>query len=383
MTHTEWRGKEEENPIRKAVKKLFKTRNPYDREKNDPLFLRSIKETTKDLMQENEAYHTLCKAACFTPDSLLNEQELPKIPVLPTLFLKRNDISTKRKALVEVTSSGTSGTVSRVNYTFGELKLLGSTAFRLGKKHGIISLKPTRYLILGYQPARKNQAVISKTAFLSTFYAPGISRTYALSYKNGTYHLDLNVIIKKLLKFSKRKLPVRLIGFPSYTYFLLEQMKKEGKLCQLPKGSKLLLGGGWKQFSDKEVSKESLYELVKEVLGVEEKDIHEFFGAAEHPILYCSCKNHHFHIPAYGKVFIRDVATMEVLPKGEVGLMNFLTPIKSSLPLVSVMTDDLGVLREGSTCGCGIQTDYFELLGRVGVEGVKTCSAGAGEYLKG
>ena len=72
--------------------------------------------------------------------------------------------------------------------------------------------------------------------------------------------------------------------------------------------------------------------------------------------------------------------TLKVLPKGRAGLVNLMTPIGSDLPLMSVMTDDIGVLYEGKDCGCGIEGAYLKLLGRTGVKDVKTCAAGAAEY---
>ncbi len=50
----------------------------------------------------------------------------------------------------------------------------------------------------------------------------------------------------------------------------------------------------WKQFYAQKVAKEEFYALVKEVLGVDEEHIFEFFGSAEHPILYTDCRCHHF-----------------------------------------------------------------------------------------
>lgn len=235
---------------------------------------------------------------------------------------------------------------------------------------------------MGYEPNKNNRRIISKTAYLSSWYAPGLSRAYALTYKDGEYRLDLDRIIEGLVKSGTGVWPVRIIGFPSYTYFLLEEMKQRDIICRLPKGSRLLLGGGWKQFAGDEIPKGSLYKLVEDVLGVEDSHIHEFFSAAEHPVLYCSCKRHNFHVPVYGKVIIRDVNTLEPLPKGQIGLVNLLTPLGSNLPLMSIMTDDLGILHDGTECGCGIPTDYLEILGRVGVRDIKTCAVGADDYLK-
>ena len=150
---------------------------------------------------------------------------------------------------------------------------------------------------------------------------------------------------------------------------------------KLHKDSKVLLGGGWKQFYTEKVDKDTLYALIEEVLGIKTENCREFFAAAEHPIVYCDCKNHHFHVPIYSRVIIRDVNTLQPVKNGEIGLINLLTPMIDSMPLISVMTDDLGVLHDGAECGCGIKAPYFEILGRVGVQDIKTCAAGAAQLL--
>ena len=93
----------------------------------------------------------------------------------------------------------------------------------------------------------------------------------------------------------------------------MKMMDERDIHVKLPENSKILLGGGWKQFYTEQVDKDIFYELAKRVLGVDDSNIIEFFGAVEHPILYCDCKNHHFHVPVYSRVFIRDADTLEVL----------------------------------------------------------------------
>ena len=117
------------------------------------------------------------------------------------------------------------------------------------------------------------------------------------------------------------------------------------------------------------------------MLGVGEEHIHELFGAVEHPIFYNTCKHHHFHVPIYARVLIRDVRTLEPLPMGQAGLVNLITPLNRATPVTSVVTDDLGVLRPGEDCGCGIKSPYLTILGRVGMPEIQTCAAGAAELL--
>ena len=82
-------------------------------------------------------------------------------------------------------------------------------------------------------------------------------------------------------------------------------------------------------------------------------------------------------------MIIRDVDTLRPLGFGRPGLVNLITPIADSMPLVSVMTDDLGILYPGESCGCGNQAPYFEILGRAGLSEIRTCAAGAEKILEG
>ena len=81
-------------------------------------------------------------------------------------------------------------------------------------------------------------------------------------------------------------------------------------------------------------------------------------------------------------MIIRDPETLSPLPMGEIGLVNLLTPMVMSQPLLSIMTDDLGTLHPGESCGCGIQSPWLEIIGRVGVRDIVTCAAGAESFLR-
>ena len=94
-----------------------------------------------------------------------------------------------------------------------------------------------------------------------------------LRYGNGGYAVDMDGVIGAIRRHSGSRFPMRLMGFPSYTYFLLREMETRGIQVKLKEGSKILLGGGWKQFITERVDKSVLYELAHRVLGIEETDI--------------------------------------------------------------------------------------------------------------
>lgn len=365
--------------------RLFSVKQPYLLEETNGLFLSAMRENCAYQYNHCGPYRKILDGLGFAPEQLRVYEDLARLPFLPTLFFKSHELLTmpRGRTPIEATSSGTSGKMSRIAFDTYGLYCGLKMVLRLGRLHGLFSAVPANYVLLGYKHHKGNQTAITKTAFGATLFTPAIHREYALKFKDGGYKADLDGVICALLKYSRSSFPVRLVGFPSYTYFLLKSMDEQGISLKLKMGSRILLGGGWKQFYQEQVEKHILYRLAEKVLGIEEDKIHEFFGAVEHPILYCDCKNHHFHIPAYSRVIIRDANTLEPVKNGETGLVSLLTPMVYGAPVLSVMTDDLGVLHDAAECGCGIGSPYLEIIGRVGLSDIKTCAAGAAELLRG
>ncbi len=359
--------------------KLFRVRDPYDLAGTEELFCRAMAENCAFSYAHCPEYRAILDDAGFSPDSLTGSGDLARLPFLPTLLFKRRRLYSlpPGKMALRATSSGTSGSMSDIGFAPGDLFSALKMVLRIAPRRGLLSPVPCHYVVFGYQPHRSNRTAVSKTAFGATLFTPALSRTYALRFSNGAYTADLENVLNAVVKHSHSRFPTRFMGFPSYTYFLMKTMEERGIRVKLPKGSRILLGGGWKQFYTEEVDKPQFYALAERVLGVTDTDIVEFYGAVEHPILYCDCKNHHFHVPIYSRVLIRDPKTLEPVPNGVPGLVNLLSPLVQATPILSVMTDDLGVLHDGGECGCGLDSPYLEILGRVGLRDIRTCAAGA------
>lgn len=368
------------------MKHLFWHSKPYELEKSEPLFLQRMKENMAFHYDNCKEYREIVEEKGFDRERIYKIENIAEIPFIPTVYFKHHQMDSVpfHKLMTKATSSGTSGNKSVIGYDYATMWRGLGMVLSVGKKHKLWSLRPCHYIVLGYQhigflwgSPKIEEKAVAKTAYGFTYFAPAVSRTYALKYKNGDYVLNLDEIKQKLIKYSKGKTPVRIMGFPFHAFWLLSQMKEEGIRCPLPKGSMMAFGGGWKQYYTEKADKETMYALVKEVLDIPEEMCREFFGAAEHPILYVDCPKHHFHVPNYARVLIRDIDTYEPVLNGTPGLVNLLTPMVSSAPIHSVMTDDLGVLHDASECGCGIDSPYLEIIGRVGMEDITTCAAGA------
>lgn len=186
-----------------------------------------------------------------------------------------------------------------------------------------------------------------------------------------------------LVRHGNSRFPVRLVGFPAYTYFLLRQMEARHLQVPLRPGSKILLGGGWKQFYTQQVDKPVLYDLVKRVLGLDNRDIIEVFSAVEHPHplrRLCGAPFPYPHLQP-GHHPGREHAGAAAPRPG--GLVELITPLMTATPILAVMTDDLGVVHPGGSCSCGNPSPWLEIIGRVGLKDIKTCAAGAAELLSG
>jgi len=365
--------------------RLFWRGDPYDLPGSDAAFLRACRDNCAYHMARCPGYRAICEHSGFSPDRLKTVEDLADIPVLPTLFFKRRTLFSmpERRMAMKVTSSGTSGRFSRVGFDWGCILAEVPMVLRLGFRHGLVSPVPAHCVVLGYQPHRSNHTGVTRTMFGLTFFSPPLSRTYALTMaEDGGYVPDLDRVAQALDRLARSRFPTRIVGFPSYLWFGLKRMEELGLSVRLPKNSRIILAGGWKQHYAQQVDKATLYALTERVLGIGEDHINELFGAVEHPIFYNACKNHHFHVPIYGRVIIRDPGTLEPLPMGEVGLINLISPLMTATPTLSVMTDDLGYLTPGEECGCGIQSPYLTILGRVGMEEIQTCAAGASELLE-
>lgn len=368
-----------------AKRKLFFQRDPYKIEEKDELFLELVKENIAFHREHCASYRAVLENCKFEIQALRTEADLYRIPVISTLYFKRNRLFSlaEDKLCIKATSSGTQGLQSMVGFDRKSLIYGIGMMYRFFSYHKVISLWPTNYIVLGYEPSMETQMGAVKTAYGTTKFAPAIHREYAIKSTKTGYCINMEGIQKALEKYSKQPWPVRFVGFPSYLYFLVKTLRERNISLRFNRHSKILLGGGWKQFAKEEIDREEFFALIQDTLNIKRENCLEFFSAVEHPLPYCKCAQGHFHVPAYSRAIIRDVHTLAPLPYGQLGLLSFVSPLVTSMPLVSVVTDDLAVLHDGKTCGCSIETPYFTLEGRAGVKQIKTCTTDAAELLGG
>ncbi len=370
----------------KSTQELCFFEHPYTQPKNYvELFAGAMSEVIKWHEEKSQFYAQLLKNLKFNVEKWSGDLE--EIPVVPADFFKLHEIKSVREQdiVLHVTSSGTTGQKSQIffdEWSLGSAQLMVDFIF---EEYHWTQTTPANYLLYSYEPQRDLKLGTSYTDNFLTKYAPVKNLVYALKSNGKSGHdFDLYGSIRVLQDFAEQGLPVRIFGFPSFFYFTLQRMVD---LCHKPlklhPDSLVFLGGGWKGYADQEIDKRKFYELVESQLGIPNERLRDGFGSVEHSVPYVECKNHNFHVPIYSKVIIRDFTSLNALGYGKRGFLQFISPYITSVPAHSIMMGDLAVLYPAKDCGCGVQSDWFTILGRAGISKNKSCAIAASELLRG
>jgi phenylacetate-coenzyme A ligase PaaK-like adenylate-forming protein len=373
------------HPDLDALQQLWAVNQPFDHAGTEHLFVNAVRQCTQYHYDRNSFYKIWLDQNCFTPKSIQTIKDIEKIPFIHANFYKTHVVKTAKDEdiVLHLTSSGTTGQKSQMFYDDWTIFSSDKSADVQFEYYGWITDEPTNFLLYSYEPAINANVGTLRTRQMMRRYAKENELMYALKYTGKGHEFDLFGCIQSLLKFEKEGLPVRLLGFPAFLYFTLERMKDMGyPPLQLNPKSLVMMGGGWKGFVDKQLTPPEFRAYIKERLGLPETCCHESYGAVEHGVAYIDCPNHHFHVPVYSRALIRDVRTLEVLPLGNAGFMNVISPMNTTVPVVSLLLGDMVVMHDGKKCGCGVETPYFEIMGRAGTSKNKSCAIAAAELLK-
>lgn len=351
------------------------------------LFVEGMKEITRFHQQNNAFYARLLEKKQFDIDSLMTVDDCANIPFLYADFFKTHVVKSIPDEMVaeHFTSSGTTGQMSQMFFDARSLGLgIQMVDFEMEYLGFVAPEQLCNYILYSYEIPKDSTLGTANTDKRLLKYTKVNEVEYALKQNGrGGYEFDVFGIIRAFQRFAAQGLPVRILGFPSFFYFTLEQMRDlKMPPVKLHPDSCTIFGGGWKGYAGKQISKLALYQLGEEILGIPNHRFCDGFGSVEHSIPYLECKHHHFHVPTWSRVFIRDMKTLEVLPMGEPGFLQFVSPYISSAPAHSIVMGDKAVLYPAEQCGCGLETPYFEILGRAGTSKNKSCAIAASEFLK-
>lgn len=357
--------------------------DPYiPHSETDILFKEGMKENIKWHRERCDYYEALCREKEFDEDNFF---DLKDVPYLLANFFKRHEIksATEDEIGLHLTSSGTTGQKSQMFFDDWTITSAQKMVGNIFDHYNWRSDEPANYLLYTYEPEEGSKLGTAYTDNFLCEFAPVNSVHYALRYTKSGHKFDVFGCIEALKRFEKEGLPVRIFGFPAFMNFTVDQMIELGmEPLKLNSDSMTFFGGGWKGHQDKAIDKREFYQKLEKTLGIPDKNLRDGFGSVEHCVPYVECENHEFHLPTYSRVLIRDVKTLEPLPEGEVGYLNFISPYITSVPANSVLMGDLASLHSAESCSCSLKTPYFRIVGRAGLSKNKSCAIAASEILK-
>ncbi len=369
----------------RSISELCLKENPYQNfHETDELFLAAMKENISWHYKRNEFYKKLIDSEQFESETLKSVEDLERVPHILSNFFKYHEVKsiTDENVYLHLTSSGTTGQKSQIFFDEWTIKSAQKMVDSIFHSYNWNNEERTNYLLFTYEPEEGSKLGTAYTDNFLCKYAPVNEVHYGIRYlgKEEGHKFDVFGCIEALKKFERDGIPVRVFGFPSFFFFTLSKMKELGmEPLKLSKNSLVFLGGGWKGHQDKAISKSEFYSLCEEMLGIPNERLRDGFGSVEHCIPYIECEKHNFHIPVWSRVLIRDVESLKVLPDGEIGYLNLISPYITSAPANSILMGDLAIKR--SDCGCSLNTPWFEILGRAGISKNKSCAVAASELI--
>jgi len=208
---------------------------------------------------------------------------------------------------------------------------------------------------------------------------PGSSFTGNMS-ADGSWTVDFVATIQRLKDAADTGKPLTLLGTAFSFVHLLDHLVENHLQFQLPKDSRVMETGGYKNRS-RTMPKAELHALITKQLGITPDNIICEYGMSELGSQAYSVRNdecamtkrnsaggslsikHHFHFPPWARVQIISPETGREVAEGETGLIRVFD-LANVFSVAAIQTEDLGIRRG----------DGFELIGRGQLAEPRGCS---------
>lgn len=325
--------------------------------------------------ENNSMYRNFCQKKGFDPASFNGSiAEIPAVAVsvFKELGFELNSVS-KDDIKLTLQSSATSGVPSTVVLDKITSKRQAKAMVKVMQE--FIGKDRRPFLIADIKPRPENIKLLgARFAAIGGYLNFANSSEYILGVNdNGAFSFD-EEHLKEYIKTLSVDVPIVLFGFTYILYSsILKYCKENNVKIPLPKGSKIIHIGGWKKLESEKISKEEFNEIAASIFSIQKKHVIDVYGFTEqmglnYPDCECGCK----HAPLYSDVIVRDPATGIPVADGEIGALEFLSPIPHSYPGNVILTDDLGIIETGK-CKAGRNGKRFRVIGRLKKSEIRGC----------
>ena len=336
----------------------------YNTETRRRKLIEALREVATHHYANCAPYRKFCKKRQFDPEALESLEELPYLPTSIFKDVMLLSVPMDRIFREMQSSATTSGRPSRIgldkeNNRRWTISMQRMLLDRIGNER-------FRFLILDDESVLQRSRVISARASMtrSLLFCANKVET-CLGDHQGSLTLDMEKLDTFLAAAKNNGEGTIIFGFTFILYkYVVLPLLDVGKQFDLSK-AKIIHAGGWKKLEDQKVTQDKLLELSEKCFGISPENIIDLYGFTEQGgMLYPTCEHDNRHTPAWSDVICRDLDTLEPLPPGVEGLMQFITPIQTSYPGHSILTEDVGIILGYDNCPCGRRGTVFKVIGR-------------------
>ena len=356
-----------------------------DRAEADTLFRAAVLESFNYHFQNCAAFANYCKNREI--HDLNPNFPLGELPYIPAQAFKKfgrdlllTPFSDKRSFVMN--SSATSGVpssivVSRENAKRQAVAMAKVVSAFLGKVK-----RP--FIIFDLDPSENKQTELGARYGATVGYMSMASESYFVLKKDeyGTIVLDFDKLHNAIEKLNKIDVAPVIFGFTYVIFETLAKLNNDKNLANFKIGNILHIGG-WKKLEAQKITRNLFNEMVAGKFGLNASDVIDAYGFTEQMGI------NHFSIgagakicPNFARVLVRDPVSLEVLPVGEEGLLQFISPLPLSYPGISVLTDDMGFITSDFGETFGYTGTLFNVTGRAKNAEVRGCGDIMSTYLK-
>lgn len=352
----------------------------------DQAFVAALRECLAWHLERHAGYAEHARRQGFCLEHLQGIEDVPRVPHVFVNVFKHHELLSipADQVALRLTSSGTGGQQSQV---FFDARSLARGLGMVDVAHREMGLTrpdtPTNYVLFAYDPEEAKHVGTAFTDRNIAQYAPARGHYHALRWDAaaGDFRFREAEALATVERYAEEGLPVRFLGFPAFLHRLIARLKEQRHPpFAFGPDSFVLTGGGWKTSEAERIEPAQFRAEVEDMLGIPASNVRDGYGMVEHGVPYLQCEHHRFHVPGYARAYARDIATLELLPAGEVGFLELVSPYNLAMPTHALLTSDLGAVVPG--CPCGRGTPTLELRGRAGTRKNKGCAVSASRMLE-
>ena len=309
-----------------------------------------------------------CTKQGFDPGIPISD--LAAVPFLPVGIFKRLLLSSvPQSEIVRVlTSSATSSQVpSRIPLDQvtrnRQMRTLASILSSL------LGVERRAFIVLDAPPdaaANGDQELSARVAGMRGYLMAAAQKEYVLVRDGDHWTLDVDKFRAVVDRWKAEGKRLCLLG---YTYVLhqgvVRPLVERGIRIELPESTVVLHFGGWKRLQDQAVDKASLGAGLAQVFGLPPSSVRDVYGFTEQlGVIYPDDADGLKRVPTYAEVLVRNPRTLEIVPDGQTGLLEFICPLAHSYPGIAILLDDLGRVVTRQAGADGMTGAAIEVTGR-------------------